>query len=175
MEKLLESLQYTVPSIVALAAAILVIKAFLDKESRAQKHEYILKNQKTITPIRLQAYERIIMFLERISPVNLITRVQEAGMNYKQLQMSMLQQIKAEFEHNISQQLYISDESWELAKNSKENLTKLINVATRDMKPESSAIDLSRAILDVYLKVENPPIEMAIKKIKTEFYQNFIA
>jgi len=174
MEQFLEALQYTIPSIVALAAAVLVVKAFLDKETRAQKHEYMLKNQKTIAPIRLQAYERIIMFLERISPVNLITRIQEPGMNYKQLQMSLLQQIKAEFEHNISQQLYISDESWELAKNSKENLTKLINVATKDMKPEASAIDLSRAILDVYLKVENPPIEMAIKKIKAEFYENFI-
>ncbi|NJO89416.1 MAG: hypothetical protein HC831_11010 [Chloroflexia bacterium] len=146
----------------------------MKRKQRAQKHEYILKNQKTITPIRLQAYERIIMFLERISPGNLITRVQEAGMSAKQLQMQLLRQIRAEFEHNISQQLYISSESWELTKNSKENLIKLINVASKDMQPDASGIDLSRAILEVYLKVENPPIEMAVRKIKDEFHDTFI-
>ena len=174
MENILDALQYAIPSLVVGAAAILVVKAFLDKETRAQKHEYVLKNQKIITPIRLQAYERIIMFLERIGPGNLITRVQEGGMSAKQMQMSLLQQVRAEFEHNISQQIYITNESWELAKNSKENLIKLINVASKDMQAESTAFDLSRAILDVYLRVENPPIEMAIRKIKEEFYHNFI-
>lgn len=174
MDNILVALQYTIPSIVALAGALLVVKAFIDKETNKQKHEYILRNQKTITPIRLQAYERIIMFLERISPGNLITRVQEGGMSAKQLQMTLLQQIRAEFEHNISQQLYITDESWELAKNSKENLIKLINVASKDMTKESTAFDLSQAILNVYLKVENPPIEMAVRKIKSEFFNNFI-
>jgi len=174
MDNLLIALQYTLPSIVGLGAAVLIIKAFIDKEFRERRNEYVLKNQKIVTPIRLQAYERIIMFLERIGPGNLITRVQEGGMSAKQLQMQLLQQIRAEFEHNISQQIYITDESWEIVKNSKENLIKLINVASKNMNEGSTAFDLTRAILDVYLKVENPPIEIAIKKIKEEFYTNFI-
>jgi len=174
MDNLLIALQYTLPALVGLGAAVLIIKAFIDKEYRERKNDYILRNQKTITPIRLQAYERIIMFLERISPGNIITRVQEAGMSSKQLQMQLLQQIRAEFEHNISQQLYITDECWELVKNSKENLIKLINVASKNMGADSSAFDLTRAILDVYLKVENPPIEMAIKKVKEEFFTSFM-
>lgn len=174
MENFLDALQYTIPSVVSAAAAILVVKAFIDKETKAKKHEYVLKNQKTITPIRLQAYERIVMFLERISPGNLITRVQQGGMTAKMLQMALLQQVRAEFEHNISQQIYITEESWEMAKNSKENLIKLINVASKDLDDKSTAFDLSKAILDVYLKVENPPIEMAIKRIKQEFHENFI-
>jgi hypothetical protein len=174
MNHFLIALQYTLPSIVALGAAILIIKAFIEKEYRDKKNDYILKNQKIITPIRLQAYERIIMFLERISPGNLITRVHEAGMSAKQLQLVLLQQIRAEFEHNISQQLYLTEENWEIVKNSKENLIKLINVASKDMGPDAPAFDLTRAILDVYLKVENPPIEIAIKKIKEEFFNNFI-
>jgi len=174
MDNLLIALQYTLPSIVGLGAAILIIKAFIDKEYRERKNDYITKNQKIMTPIRLQAYERIIMFLERIGPGNLITRVQEGGTTAKQLQMQLLQQIRAEFEHNISQQLYISDESWEIVKNSKENLIKLINIASKDLGAEATSFDLTRVILDVYLKVENPPIEIAIKKIKEEFYTNFI-
>lgn len=174
MDIFLNALQYTIPSIVALAAALLVVKAFIDKETQGQKHEYVLKNQKTITPIRLQAYERIIMLLERISPTNLISRVQESGMSAKQLQIQLLQQIRAEFDHNISQQIYVTDETWEMVKSSKENLTKLINVASRDMQPNATAFDLSGAILNVYLKVENPPIEMAIQKIKEEFFNSFI-
>jgi hypothetical protein len=174
MDNLLIALQYTLPALVGLGAAVLIIKAFIDKEFRERKNEYVLRNQKTITPIRLQAYERIIMFLERISPGSLITRVQEAGMSAKQLQMVLLQQIRAEFEHNLSQQLYITDEAWEIVKNSKENLIKLINVASKDMGLDSGSFDLARAILDVYLKVENPPIEVAIQKIKEEFFTNFI-
>lgn len=174
MDNLLIALQYTLPALVGLGAAVLIIKAFIDKEFRERKNDYVLKNQKIITPIRLQAYERIIMFLERISPGNIITRVQEAGMTARQLQMQLIQQVRAEFEHNISQQLYITDESWEIVKNSKENLIKLINVASKDMSVDATAFDLTRAILDVYLKVENPPIELALMKIKQEFYQNFI-
>jgi hypothetical protein len=174
MDSLLIALQYTLPTIIGLGAAVLIIKAFIDKEYRERRNDYVLKNQKLITPVRLQAYERVIMFLERISPGNLITRVQEAGMSAKQLQIQLLMQIRAEFDHNISQQLYLTAESWEMVKNSKENLIKLINVASRDMSPESTSFDLSRAILDVYLKVENPPIEMAVKKIKEEFYNTFI-
>jgi len=174
MDNFLIALQYTLPALVGLGAAVLIIKAFIDKEFRERKNDYVLKNQKIITPIRLQAYERIIMFLERISPGNIITRVQEAGMTARQLQMQLIQQVRAEFEHNISQQLYITDEAWEIVKNSKENLIKLINVASKDLGAEATAFDLTRAILDVYLKVENPPIEVALMKIKQEFYQNFI-
>jgi hypothetical protein len=174
MDNLLIALQYTLPSIVGLGAAVLIIKAFIDKEFRERKNEYVLKNQKIITPIRLQAYERIIMFLERVSPGNLITRVQEGGMTARQLQLQLLQQIRAEFEHNISQQLYVSDESWETVKNAKENLIKLVNVASKNLEQDSPAFELTKTILDVYLKVENPPIEMAIEKIKEEFYTTFI-
>jgi hypothetical protein len=174
MDNLLIALQYTLPALVGLGAAVLIIKAFIDKEFRERKNDYVIKNQKIITPIRLQAYERIIMFLERISPGNIITRVQEAGMSARQLQMQLIQQVRAEFEHNISQQLYITDEAWEIVKNSKENLIKLINVASKDLGADATAFDLTRAILDVYLKVENPPIEVALMKIKQEFYQNFI-
>jgi hypothetical protein len=174
MDNLLIALQYTLPSLVGLGAAVIIIRAFIDKEFRERKNEYVTKNQKIITPIRLQAYERIIMFLERISPGNLITRIQEAGMTAKQLQIQLVQQVRAEFEHNISQQLYITEETWEIVRNSKENLIKLINVASKDMGVDSSGFDLTRAILDVYLKVENPPIEIALKRIKQEFYTNFI-
>jgi hypothetical protein len=174
MDNLLIALQYTLPSLVAVGAAVLIIKAFIDKEYRERKNDYILKNQKIITPIRLQAYERIIMFLERISPATLITRVQEPGITAKQLQLMLLQQVRAEFEHNISQQIYITDESWEMVKNSKENLIKLINVASKDIGPDGPGYELTRAILDVYLKVENPPIEMAVRKIKEEFFTTFI-
>ncbi len=174
MDNLLEILKYTVPSIVAVAGAILVVKAFIDKETSIRKHEYVLRNQKIITPVVLQAHERVVMFLERISPANLITRVQESGMTAKQLQFMMLQQIRAEFEHNISQQIYLTSETWDLVKNSKESLIKLINVAANDMDNNAAAIKLSKAILDVYLKVENPPIEVAISTIKEEFYNNFV-
>lgn len=174
MDNFLEVLKYTVPSVVAVAGAILVVKAFIDKETSMQKREYVLRNQKIMTPVILQAYERAILFLERISPTNLLSRVQQPGMTVQQLQLAALKQIRAEYEHNISQQIYITSETWELVKSSKESLIKLINVAANEMDAQAPALTLTKSILDVYLKVENPPIEVAIDKIKDEFYNNFV-
>lgn len=75
MEEILDILKYILPSLVVLAATLLVIKKFMDAEQRKHMYEIRKENQKVTTPLRLQAYERIVLFLERISPENLVLRV----------------------------------------------------------------------------------------------------
>ena len=174
MEIILNSLQYTIPSIIVLLTSYFIVKSFIDKEYQKQRHDLHMNNQKLITPIRLQAYERMLMFLERITPVSLIPRVQSAGLTVKQLQVLLIQNVRTEFEHNLSQQIYISNESWELVKIAKENLIKLVNVAVVHLKDNATALDLSKLILDMYLKADNLPITIALEKLKTEFNTNFI-
>ena len=174
MDIILNALQYAIPSIIVLLTSYFIVKSFIDKEYQKQRHDLHMNNQKLITPIRLQAYERMMMLLERISPGALIPRVQSAGLTAKQLQTLLVRNVRTEFEHNLSQQIYISNESWELVKIAKENLIKLVNVAAVHLKDNASAMDLSKLILDMYMKGDNLPIPIALDKLKTEFNTNFI-
>ena len=83
----------------------------------------------------MQAYERLVLFLERMNPDNLVLRCYEPTMDSKLLKDVMVQNIRNEFEHNLSQQLYISNEAWALIKNAKEEMISTINtVFTKEEK-----------------------------------------
>ena len=113
MSEFLEILKYTLPSLVVFIAAFFVMKKFLDNEYRKLLFELKRGNLKTITPIRLQAYERSILFLERINMENMIKRVNKADMKADQLQMALITSIRREDEHILSQQIYMSDDAWD--------------------------------------------------------------
>ncbi|MBO6118683.1 MAG: hypothetical protein J6P44_09090 [Bacteroidales bacterium] len=82
---------------------------------------------KTVTPIQLQAYERLVLFLERMKPDNLVLRCYQPDMNTRLLRDVMIQNIRDEYEHNLSQQLYISSQAWVYIKNAKEEIINILN------------------------------------------------
>lgn len=168
MTIIFEILKYILPSVVVFGTAYYILNLMLQKEERREKLEILLKNQKLITPIRLQAYERVVLFLERISPELLITRTNTPNMTSKQLQMAMLHTIRNEFQHNLSQQIYISTEAWEAVVNAKESIVQLINVAGNNAKKDASAVELSKTILNMVMKVDESPIRKSINFIKEE-------
>jgi hypothetical protein len=173
MTDVLEILKYVIPSLVVFLTAILVMQAFLKREDSRRKLEVSLKNYKTITPIRLQAYERVVLFLERISPESLIMRVNRQGMTAKQMQTELINSIRAEFEHNLSQQVYISNEAWEFVKSARGNLIKLINTCAENVNPEAPAFNLSKAILETVMGMDKQPTNQAIDFIKKEMQTYF--
>ncbi len=168
MENLIEIAKYVFPSLVVFATAYYMLQMMLARDDRRGRMELLTQNQKLITPIRLQAYERMVLFLERISPESLIARVMIPNMTAKQLQKILVQNIRKEFEHNLSQQIYISTEAWEAAVNAKENIIQLINVAGSRAKEETSALELSKKILDMSMHVEELPLKKAINFLKNE-------
>ncbi len=173
MTEFLEILKYILPSLVVFFTAYLLINKFINNDQQKRKLEIILNNQKIITPIKLQAYERLILFLERISSESLIVRVQHQGMTSKQLHIALLSTIRAEFEHNISQQLYITSQAWELVKASKENMIKLINDCAVNTNPKSSSIELSRTIIEKVMEKTKSPTSVAIDFLKKEMNNFF--
>jgi hypothetical protein len=122
----------------------------------------------------LQAYERVVLLLERISPESLIMRTQKSSMSSKQFQSLLISSIRAEFEHNLSQQIYISQNSWEAVKNAKESIIKLINVAAARLKPEATSAELGKTILEMYVSIEIQPVTSAIKIVKDEISSEFM-
>jgi hypothetical protein len=168
---LLEILKITIPSLIVFLTAYFVLKAVLKKEHENRKIEVVLQNKKIITPLRLQAYERIILFLERISPNSIIMRLQTPNMTVGQLHKEMLTTIRTEFEHNLSQQLYLSISAWEEVRNAKEKTIKLLNSCLEDLDLNDNALIYSQKIFETLIEIEKSPTQEAINFVKEEVAQ----
>jgi len=166
--EIIEIIKYIAPSIIVFLTSYLIIRVFLEKDERKRRFELNLNNQKLITPLKLQAYERVILFLERTAPEALIIRVQASNMTARDLQSALLVTIRTEFEHNLSQQIYISNDAWEATKMAKESIVKLINAASMRMNENAKAMELSKTIIEMYMTIEDSPTNKAIKIVKNE-------
>lgn len=123
---------------------------------------------KLLTPVKLQAYERLVMFLERIKPENLVIRCYQYGMDTSLLKDVMLKNIRDEFEYNLSQQLYVSEQAWTLVKQAKEETIALINsVASSNADKSLTPTDFS-AIVFQKMTSSVSPVEQAQKLLKQE-------
>ena len=105
-------------------------------------------------PLRLQAYERLVLLSERIALPNLISRVGQQDLTAKEMQLLLTQSIRQEFEHNISQQIYVSKEAWEAVNNLKEQNMLIINQVAQFLPDGATGTQLNKSLLDVL--IENP-------------------
>ena len=109
------------------------------------------------------------MLIERITPQNLIPRVNTRPMSYPELQQIMLSEIRNELNHNLSQQVYVSDKAWKLTKQTTEAVKGIILKSARELGPEEvSANDLARKILDNMMQLNPNPLDTALDLIKSE-------
>jgi hypothetical protein len=104
--------------------------------------------------LQLQAYERLILLTDRIALPNLIQRLNQPGIDARDMQSLLTQAIRQEFEHNITQQIYVSAEAWDAVRNYKEQNLLIVNQVSSFLSPEASGIDLNKHLLD--LLVQNP-------------------
>lgn len=127
-------------------------------------------NQKTkiFLPLKLKAYERLIIFLERMKPSRLIMRINDSSFNSSQLQIECLRNIREEFEHNLSMQMYISEKSWLHIKAAKEETLELIKIAGSKVAPGGSNMDLAKAVFELESETKNAHIDLAINMLKAE-------
>jgi hypothetical protein len=171
MNEFLEILKYLLPSMVMFVVVYFFIKAFLDNQVRKQELQITETMKKTVLPIRLQAYERIVLFLERISPAGLVIRVGSPALNAEQLKSKIISTIREEYEHNLSQQLYISTHAWELVKNAKEDVIKLVHTAAGGLEKDAKGPELGQAIIEKSVSQGNQAINLALGYIKNEIQE----
>ncbi|MBP3254355.1 MAG: hypothetical protein J6M30_07590 [Bacteroidales bacterium] len=130
------------------------------------------ETRKTVTPVQLQAYERLVLFLERIKPDNLVLRCYQPDMSTQLLHDVIIKNIRDEYEHNLSQQLYISSQSWVYIKNAKEEIINLLNslVPKEDEKlsPQQYA-----GLLFEQTAGQQSQIDMAQEFLKNEIQERF--
>jgi hypothetical protein len=173
MEALLEVLKFTLPGLIVFATAYFMLKTFMDNDQKKRIMEAKLNNQKLITPLRLQAYERMILFLERISPHQLVMRTFEPTYRVEHFQQALLATVRAEYEHNLSQQIYISGKTWNAVRITKENIVKIINQSAARLKKDAPAMELSRIMLETVMKLDKEPTSTALEMVKIEVGQYF--
>jgi hypothetical protein len=173
MEDITDIIKYTLPSLVVFLTVYYFLKKYFENEEKKRNQQMILKNKDVITPLRLQAYERIILYLERISPENLLIRINKPNYSSKELQAELLNTIRTEWEHNLSQQLYLSHKAWEIVVNTKVNIIKHINIVAEKVKGDSPSMNLSKAILESLMDQEKVPTRDAITFIKEEMNKLF--
>jgi hypothetical protein len=174
MDALWEILRIILPATAVFIAAFFTQKHFLENEQQRRDHELRKAGQALLTPLRLQAYERIVIFLERIHPNTMVVRVNKHGITAHQLHMELIRTIKSEYEHNLSQQIYVSHGAWELVKNAKEEITKLINISATKVAQDSPSNDLAMMVLNISSNLgKKLPNEVALEYVKKEVNHHF--
>jgi hypothetical protein len=168
MDNLFEILKITIPAVLVIITAWLVIRQMIKTDQDRRRQELILQNSKTVTPIKLHAYERMVLFLERISMESMLVRISTPDMTAAQLHSALLSTIRSEFEHNLSQQIYMSTQAWEVIRNARSNTIRIINTEIEKLPGNSSGMAFSKRLLEKVMELEKEPTRVAIDYVKAE-------
>jgi len=169
LPQLLELAKYTVPAIVVLLASYTLVQRFLTTELQRKQLSLLQDTQSITIPLRLQAYERLAIFIERIHFRNIISRVYETGMTVADLRYALTFTINTEFEHNISQQIYVSRQVWQTVHHAKEQEISMVHTLAQQLNPEAPARELQVKLMDYLISAEEGlPGEMALQLINEE-------
>lgn len=160
-----------------LAVALYVIYDLLREQKTTNE---LLKNQpqqtvaqqpkdnsfaSAVVPVKVQAYERLLLYMERLQPSVLVKRNFDASIPLQQFHLSLLQNIREEFEHNLVQQLYVSETVWNLIKASRETLIQQINTQVAELPSDADTTYLAQVLVGLQI----PTIDEAIELLKAEF------
>jgi hypothetical protein len=156
-----------------MAASMYILRTYQKPSRLVTNTPSANENQRIILTLRLQAYERLVLYLERISPDNLIVRLNDPELTAFQFQTLLVKTIRDEFEYNLSQQLYISSRAWELVKNAKEETINMINQATSQLPAGATSAELIRLLFGKYLEKEKHPVNIALDEVKREIQTMF--
>jgi len=154
-QQLLNLLMYTIPSLVTGSVAYLFFREHMQNEEERRKFNIMKSLSKESLPMRLQAYERLALFLERISPSKLLLRVSPLNSNKQDYEDLLIKNIEQEFEHNLAQQIYLSDNCWNVIKASESATVQLIRKVGMSDKIDS-ANKLREAIISEMLDKPAP-------------------
>ncbi len=169
-----EIIKYTLPSAVIGVLIYVILNRFFNQQLALKNSE--LKNQQlnTLLPSKLQAYERLVIFLERSNPASLILRVYKMDMTVAELQSVLINTLKSEFDHNLAQQLFVSNEAWEITRNAKEEMVKFVMTTALGLAANDEALLLSKRLVEIASSVDKLPTQIALDFVKKEA-QSFVS
>ncbi len=154
--------------LIMVATVILLYRLIRMKDAELRngsKYELKVQALKIIMPLKVQAYERFLLYLERVQLPQLVKRVYVPGIEKGQFHLQLLQNVREEFEHNLAQQLYVSNSTWNAVFNAKEELVNQINTTFEQLKDEEDVSIIAQSLV----ALPNPVVEQAISVLKHDF------
>ena len=165
---MIEVLKYCIPALIVLAATWIVMYKLFKNEQEKRAWELKRASQKEISPIRLRAYERLALMLERTQPEHMLMDLDVSQFTVPQLQQRLLQTIRLEFDHNMSQQIYVSEQVWEQIMNARGQMLAFVTAMAIQLPPESTALDYAQRMLTAYNTNGETANETALHVLKAE-------
>lgn len=166
---ILEILKYTLPALIVLAASYLIVQKFLVSELRRKQIALLHETQNITIRMRLQAFERLTLLMERVHPRQMMPKVYNSAMTVSLLQQVLVTTIRTEFEHNLSQQVYVSREVWESVRTAIEQEISMIHQIAARLNPDGPAKELNHYISDYLMNLHDEvPSDIALKIIHEE-------
>ncbi|HNE28267.1 MAG TPA: hypothetical protein PKL15_08920 [Saprospiraceae bacterium] len=174
METLLDILKFTIPGLIVFATAYFLLKLYLDDMQRTHQLAARTEAQKVTIPLRLQAYERLTLLCDRLEITNVLLRIRMEGMTVSALKGALLLAIRQEFDHNTSQQLYVSDTLWKIITLAKDETMNLVVLAASGLDPQADDEQLIDNLLRLAADQGQPsPLQRAIMALRAEASQLF--
>jgi hypothetical protein len=165
---LLDILKFTLAGIGTVYAAFYLIKPHLDKTESLQ----LMELKKTISnqtlPLRLQAYERIVLFIERVNPASMLLRLHSTGLSAAELHSIVANEIRNEFQHNITQQIYVSSRAWAVVNRVKDDTLSIVTNAVKALPETATGLDLSKTVLGHLSHLQDNPYDIALQIVKED-------
>jgi hypothetical protein len=170
---LLDIVKFTVAGVGVVWVAFYLLKPYLEKGERIQ----MLELRKTISgqtlPLRLQAYERLVLLMERINPANMLLRLNATAYSAHDLYSLVAEEIRNEFQHNITQQVYVSSRCWAVVKHVKDDTLNIVNNAVKSLPENASGLDLSKTILGYLSQLEDNPYDIGTNMLRKDLEELF--
>ena len=162
--KILESIGYILPAAITGLVTYYMFNGFVKQQNSEKSLELLAQKKRESLPIKLQAYERMLLFCERITPSKMLVRVKPLSDNTHEYLQLLIASLEQEFEHNLVQQIYISDDSWTAILATKNTI---INKLKQLSETSNSANELRENVIVFYSK-SLPPTDTAISFIKND-------
>jgi len=166
---LVQTIQIAVPALIVFLTSYFLIKKFMETEEKKKRLDIKKDTLNETIRLKMVAYERLILYLERMQPAALLMRLTSPGIDAATLKTALITTIQEEFNHNIAQQLYVSAQAWGLIKLVKEQLVNLVIISFAQLHPESMGYELSKKMLENLMENNISPTEKAVEFLNKEF------
>ena len=170
-------MMYTIPALVVLISVWIVMSKLFKDEEQKRLWELKKASQKEVSPTRLRAYERLVLVLERTQPEALVMglseRLESAGeslinLSVTKMQQELLRTVRLEFDHNLSQQVYVSDETWAKIIGARDEIAAFISSMAIQMPKDSTSMDYAKVLMTAYRNNGETPHQIALEALKDE-------
>ncbi len=173
MSTFLQLLMITIPAVLVFIATYFILNKFLKRDYEEKWLKIQRERGEKWENAQLSAAERMVLFCERIYPDNLLTRLSPSRKKAKIFHLELLLAIQQEFDHNLTQQIYLSNSLWKIINLAKQEIIEIISIAAEKVDKDADAINLAHTIQGLYSQLEKSAVPVAINAIKKEMNELF--